>query len=264
MSDEPNEFIQSLPETYRDDPVFEPYKDMDGLLKSHKELSKMMGKPRVDLPQDSWGEEDYNKFYTKLGRPEEASGYTQDLELPEGVELDEETAKWASDLLHKHGVSGKAGKEVIKAYINRQVEQDKAKAAELDQTAAETEKALRADWGDDYETNMELVKGVAQKFGDESFLELLNSPELGNNPALVRFIAKVGEEFREDVASGSAGAPPVSRQARARMELDQMKTDPSKSRLLNTPEHMLDEGEQITRRSLLAERSNLYRLAYPD
>ena len=38
-------FVETLPEEYRDNAVFSSYKDMGGLLKSHVELNKMLGKP---------------------------------------------------------------------------------------------------------------------------------------------------------------------------------------------------------------------------
>lgn len=260
MSEE-NEFIQSLPEEYREEPSLQSYKDVGGLIKSHLELNKMMGRPRVDLPQDSWGDEDYDKFYNKLGRPEKPEGYTSELQMPEGVELNEDESKWASELLHKHGVSRKAGQEVIKAYVERQVEQNQAAETAQQQTAAETEAALKAEWGGDYEANMELVKGVAAKFGDDEFSELLQNPAIGNNPALIKFIANVGDEFREDVASGTPGAPAVSQKSRARMELDQMKSDPEKFRIMWSEDHKLNESEKIQKKNLHALRVNLMKMA---
>jgi len=257
-------FVETLPEEYRDNAVFSSYKDMGGLLKSHVELNKMLGKPRVDLPQDDWKDEDYDKFYSKLGRPEKAEAYAEGLELPEGVELDQDQVKWATDQFHKLGISDKAGKQLLKDYITRQIEQDQATQSSKAQSAEEATAALKAEWGDNYDTKMELVNGVAKKFGDDEFLESLNNPDFGNNIGLVKFIANVGEEFEEDVVGGSSGAPSVSPQARAKLQLDQNRQDPEKVRLLNTPLYNLREDEQVAAKALRAENENLYRLAYKD
>jgi hypothetical protein len=95
-------------------------------------------------------------------------------------------------------------------------------------------------------------------------MESLNESELGNNPHFAKFLAGLAGEFKEDIVGGAAGAPPVNGQTRAKMELEQMKSDPDKARLLNSPAHSLNEGEQITQKHLLAQRSNLFKLAYPD
>lgn len=256
-------FHQTLPEAYRDNPTFESYKDMDGLLKSHVELNKMLGKPRVDLPQDNWKEEDYDKFYSKLGRPDSPEGYAEGLETPEGVELDADRVKWASELLHKHGISGKAGKEIIQEYINQQIEADQQAQASQAMSVEEATKELKEAWGDNYDTRLQLVRGVAEKFGGEKFKEALQNPAIGNNTAFLEFLYEVSQEFAEDVATGAPGAPMVSKQAQARMQIDAMKADESKFRLLTAPMHSLDEREKVMAKNLRAQQKDLYDVAYP-
>ena len=263
---EPSEgvpFHQTLPEGYRDNPTFESYKDMDGLLKSHVELNKMLGKPRVDLPQDNWKEEDYDKFYSKLGRPDSPEGYVEGIETPEGVELDADRVKWASEMLHKHGVNGKAGKEIIQEYINQQVEADKEAQASQAMSVEEATKELKEAWGDNYDVNLELARGAAAKFGGEEFVELINDPKYGNNPLFLKMLCAVGEECKEDIATGAPGAPMVSQKARAKMELQSMRDDPVKHRLLTYPMHSFDEGEKVMAKNLRAQQKNLYDIAYP-
>lgn len=264
MSEE-NEFLSTLDEGLRDDTALAPFKDVNGLAKSYAELSRTMGKPRVDLPDDSWDEVKWNDHYTKLGRPETAEGYAKDMALPEGVELNAEEAKWASELFHKNGISDKAGKDLLSQYVARQVEQESAREAAKTQSAADTEASLREEWGESYDGKLDMIKGLLTKFDNDSgFMESLNSSELGNNAQFTKFLAGLAEEFKEDIVTGAAGAPVVNGVTRAKMELESMKTDPDKSRLLNSAAYTLSEGERITQKSLLAQRSNLYKLAFPE
>jgi len=80
-------FTDSLPEAYRNDPTFKDYKDLDGLLKSHKELSGKLGQKVIERPGDGATEDQLKAYRAAIGVPESADEYKFDTNnLPEGID----------------------------------------------------------------------------------------------------------------------------------------------------------------------------------
>jgi hypothetical protein len=132
-----------------------------------------------------------------------------DLQMPEGVELDQALLDGAVPLFEKYNVS----KEDAQAFADLQ-----ASSIQASQTGqAEAFNQLKLDWqeqskndneigGDKFEQSVSDAREALGKFGTPELTKLLNDFGIGNHPEMIRFMSKVGHLTKEDVP-GSTGSP---------------------------------------------------------
>jgi DNA-directed RNA polymerase beta subunit len=116
-------FKDLLSDEYKSHQSLQQYKDLNGLVKSHLELEKTLG-DRVKLPNEKSTKEEINKFFNKLGRPEEASKYefSTPEKLPEGFTIDEKGLNNFKELAHKLGLTNKQANALRENYLNQAIE----------------------------------------------------------------------------------------------------------------------------------------------
>lgn len=68
-------------------------------------------------------------------------------------------------------------------------------------TAEKAEKTLRADWGDDYAANMQLANRAFEEYVPSD----VSLEDIGNNPAVIKILARIGAELKEDSAPPRGG-----------------------------------------------------------
>lgn len=101
-----------LPESLKDVAALQKFKDVEGLAKGYMSLEKELG-GRVKLPDfENGNEDDLNKFWSKLGRPEKSDGYAI-----EGLENVEDFKNAA----HKAGLSVKQAQAVAELFKNKKL-----------------------------------------------------------------------------------------------------------------------------------------------
>ena len=69
-----NGFMEMIPEELREHPSLAPIKDVGNLARSYVNAQRLIGSDKVPLPANPT-DEDLDNIYSKLGRPEDASGY---------------------------------------------------------------------------------------------------------------------------------------------------------------------------------------------
>lgn len=136
----------------------------------------------------------YRHLETKMrageAPPEAADKY--EFKAPEGVELTDEMK--ADIEQHKAralelGLSQKQFEEYTADLYDLAGELH----AKYEPTMEKTEAALKESWKGDYDKNLELAKRAFSRYGSEAEIA-----EIGNNPAALRLLAKIGAELRED------------------------------------------------------------------
>ena len=87
----------SIPDKYKDAGWAKDIKSSEDLWKMNANAQSLIGKRPAGIPSNDASEEEWEKFYNTLGRPEEPSAYKfSDIEgLPEGVDLTSHTEKFA-------------------------------------------------------------------------------------------------------------------------------------------------------------------------
>lgn len=151
------------------------------LAKSYSELEKKLGSSLVK-PGENSSDEEKEAFYRKLGKPESAAGY--EIEDKDGI---------LKELAFKHNLTNEQAKALfteLNALGQKQIE-DSAKA--VIQQAADTEKSLRDEYGNKYETKLEMLKRGVQAYGGPQLAKALQDAGLLANEIIVRHFIKLGE-----------------------------------------------------------------------
>ena len=174
------------------------FTNLDALAKSYINAEKMIGRDKIAIPQS---DEDWNTAYNALGRPESSDAYA--LEKMDGIDLDGDFIAGFKNTAHSSGLSQKQVSEMFGWYNSMAkgiMDSDKS-SAEIAQVDAEN--ALRSEWGERYNSNLEIAKRSAAEYGGDDFVEFMNSAGLDKNPAMLKFLSKVGQTISEDNLEGN-------------------------------------------------------------
>lgn len=198
--------LEFIPEQYRAASWASKYTTPDDFFKGVDNLAKTVGQKQIvqgiQAPGDSATPEDWDKFFSQIGRPESADKY----QLPEDVKafqgFDIETEKKAfNDLAHKNGLSNKQAAGLWKDYIgniNQSYEKNQANQITLDQAKKEA-------FGDNIDEGYGLANKAAEALG---FTDKINERGLGKDPLVLQLLAEVGKGLGEDafVSKGNTGS----------------------------------------------------------
>lgn len=218
MSEE-NNYLDSIPEEYREVPSIKEAGSMENLLKQHVNLEQKMGTgvfaPGQGADDEQWNkfynkvndiapgltripvsedDEGWNAVYNKLGRPEDATGYeTPQINISDNEALDQSDYEEAfKEVSHSLGLSGKQYAGIMKWIGDRTVEKMSAGAQARDEAV----NALKSEWGDATDARIERVKELIGKFGGEGVGQALG--ELGNNPQVLMMLDKMADSIMEE------------------------------------------------------------------
>lgn len=156
------------------------------------------------------------------------------LSLPEGFVADEVALGKFREIAGANKLPLEAAQQMIALYA----EQKQAEAGAWARTVDGWTKATKSD---PYLTGQALAEGgfssfdearaaaakAQDRFADKEFRDLVNDPELGlgNHPAVVRFLAKVGREFREPALAEGIASSPATRKEVLDQRFPSMRTD---------------------------------------
>ncbi len=62
-----------------------------------------------------------------------------------------------------------------------------------------TESILKQEWGYDYDKKVAAADRALAVYGDDELKDLITNSSAGNNPAVIRFFARLGQEVTEDM-----------------------------------------------------------------
>ena len=168
-------------------------------INAYKELEKFRGANEnelLKLPKDAEAEGAFDEIYDKLGRPESADKY--EIDLPEGIPVDEARLGAAKELAHKLGLNN--------AQLQALAEQDAQYMAQA-MEAMETERAatqeaeyqaLVKEWGSNANEREELarrgLKAMLPEGGDKEALSAAIEDAIGT-AATLKLFANVGDKI---------------------------------------------------------------------
>ena len=218
----PTSWLESLPQDMRADPSLATIKDVPTLAKNYVETKRALGTEKIPKPQKNWGDKEYSEFYNALGRPENSEKYSQpSVKLDESIPVDKERVKATYDQFYKLGLTDAQAKGIMDYYYTITNNEVKAIREKESSDVASTDAALRKEWGQKYDMNLEIAKAAARKFGTQ---ELFN--KYGKEPDFISFLAKVGMNMMEDSATGRGTGELLPAALRAQSEINKLKADP--------------------------------------
>jgi len=209
QSSEPVEKPEWLPEKFwREDKA-----DVEALSKSYQGLEQLLGKKAnaVPVPNEKSTPEEVAAYRKAIGVPESPEGYKLKPEqLPDGVTWDENVAKRAAELAHKHNIPAAAMSELMKFDMERAALMNQAAASMIEQQLESGRAELQKVWGDKMPEKIELARRAAVTAGVDP------SSQGFVDPAVVKAIVNLAEKLSDDrlVAGDQTGVS--STRARAR------------------------------------------------
>lgn len=175
----------------------------EAVAKSYRDLERMFGADRAGrtmvLPNEEASPEERMEVFDRLGRPETPDKY--DLPLPENA--DENFTQFAREAFHKAGLTAEQAKAFTEQYTGYVERQQQDTQAQYQQTVEAEDKALREQWGQNYDKNLSLAKRAARtliKGGDDNErvakIDALEKA-LGYR-GLMEFMGELGQRLGED------------------------------------------------------------------
>ena len=206
----PARFIDSLAEDVRSEPSLQNIQDVDQLAKGYVHAQRMVGADKIPLPNKHATDDDWNQFYSRLGRPDTPEAYEVQYNPPaEGYEPT--NLPGFQEAAFKAGLNTNQAQELLNWYsgLETQALETNEAASEIHRTTAEQD--LRQDWGLAYDKKLSEANGVFEKFfgGDMAQVTLEDGSLLGNNPQFIRALTNLASNFSEDTITAdqtSSGA----------------------------------------------------------
>ena len=189
----------------------------DDAIRSYRELETHASKA-LRLPGDNATADDWNAFYSKLGRPEKADGYELKLNaesVPQDFPYDEKSAIEFRNWAHEAGLTPRQAQTLHDKFVGYQAGAFGAAKEAAAKREGDTHRDLVSDWGDPdtstYKQNVELMSRAVTQLGLKSALvELgaLGADGAVRNATLAKALSKVGKElYAEDsMATTASGA----------------------------------------------------------
>lgn len=193
------EWIASLPDELKQDKTLLQVKDIPSLAKAYVDAQKYVGTavrmPKDDAPKDEW-----DAFYTKLGRPAKLEEYgvkSPEFDPELGVSVDEAAVREFSQHFFELGLTPKQAQGVLDKYGDYVLRTLDGETRTNAARRTEVETGLKQEWGATYGRNIALARqAIKDLFGDSP--QLAKAVEnAGNDPDLVKGLVRIGERMLE-------------------------------------------------------------------
>lgn len=240
----------------------------EALARAYESLETQIGKKGVIVPGPNATAQEKDAYYAALGRPAKPEEYgfakpatvkigDKDIAVPERAWDAARATAWQQKL-HAMGVPKDQANQIMQAAVEESVVAFTGLEGAKTQIREQAQAALKTAFGVDYDTNMAAAARAAKEFGGD---DLVNHPALGNDPVLIKALAKIGASIGERPGAGL-------RESGGRAQ-------PSKTEAI---EQIAVLGKQIVERSkadrnwnhtaeatrLKAEKTALFKIAYPE
>lgn len=192
-----------------------------GPVDAYQKLESFMGADKagrgIVLPKDLSDEAALGPIFDKLGRPAKPEEYQ--LPVPEGD--DGALAKHFAPILHKAGLTRAQATAVAKAWNDYQASQKTDLDGKAEAAFKKAETALKLEWGDAYDKNLETARRGAKASGfTEEEIDGLET--IVGYDGIMRKFHALGEKLGEDKfvlgEAGGGGAITTVEGARARLQ----------------------------------------------
>lgn len=196
--------------------------------KSYVNLEKLLGHEKVPLPKGPDDTEGIAQFRKATGVPETAAEYNlPDADLPGDMGNLAFNKDAFQEVIHKFGLTPAQAEGLWKAYTEMSGNVYASHMKGFQDTLNKNINALRAEWGDAYAGNVELGDMVIQKFSDDQAMADFLTSALSKDPAGMRFLAKIGNQFSENKIGDFQYKRFAMTVEEAQNELARIKNDPN-------------------------------------
>jgi hypothetical protein len=168
-------------------------------VKSHLSLEQMLGHEKVPIPKDDKDTEGWNRLAKALGVPDKPDMYgLTDPEIPKEMEGLSFNKKQFSEISHSLKLTPGQTKQLWESYtgITKELYAQHLNAQKEQMTKITNQ--MRGEWGDAFETKVELGQMVINKFSPDADTNDFITAALVKDPRGIKFLARLGEQFAEN------------------------------------------------------------------
>lgn len=190
-------WLETLSPELRENPNVTKFKSPEDMAKSWIEAQRIIGKEKIPVPGEDAKPEDWDMVYDRLGRPKDADSYQlPEVEMPKGLEFEEENLKEFRAQAHKLGLTQKQVEGLFSYHADTQKQSYQQMVEQSEKDSQEAEKALRKEWGTAYGEKLQMAnKALKMAAGDD--FDKLNA-KIGNDPVAIKALANLASKMSED------------------------------------------------------------------
>jgi len=246
----------------RDSQSLKAFKGHQEVANAYVSLERKLGANPITRPTNDTPEEQA-RFYSELGRPDDAAGYDfENLSFGEGdgeVEID--SSDWLLDGMrepfHNLGLEGGQARGVVTKFNELIAENAAETAANQAQQSVDSNAHFRREWGTNFDSNLSIANSAGRQLLGDDFPGLLDAVDPSgvqykNNRGFINKLLNFGNELGEDrLGSGSsvAGRTPGDAMAQYNENLRNQEF----GAILLDPNHRLNAEHQKLQSDLLME-----------
>jgi len=224
----------SLDPELRDQPSLANIESFEGLVREHANVQRFIGGDKISKPGDDATEEDWNRHYGAMGRPDQATGYDlSTFKPPENLPWDGDYQDRMVGVLHKNGVTQRQILGILNDTATGEGEQANATRAAFQAHQDTTDAALRSKWGMAYDGNRVTAgDAFAKVLGEDGkmleFAMLPDGTRIGDSPLFMEKFFELGKMMREAgmIGDPSKSVSPVMTPVDAQARIHAIETSP--------------------------------------
>ncbi|HDZ15610.1 hypothetical protein LCGC14_1679580 [marine sediment metagenome] len=198
--------------------------DVNGFLKSYKELEKFKGVgEHLLIPESAEDADGWNKIYTQLGRPESSEKYTFTNET--GVKISDELMAGFKKFAFVEGYTQKQLAGAIQFQLEAVKASEEVDRTQREQLREENVSNMKQKWQDGYEPTIIKIDNIAEKLGIKSYFEDLG---IDKEPEIVNMLLTIANSDSDSQLTTTGHTPPASKTLQERLK-DVMASDAHKN-----------------------------------
>lgn len=264
------QFFQSLPENLQAHDTLKNTKSIHALADQLVNAQSALGTKRLQAPQEDWGAEQWDDFYSNL-RPadnEYSIPDTEELSLEGAPELAEETVQELVDFSAEMGLNQQQFDKLYERYMGMAVEGNEITTQRTEQAVTEHRQSVQLEWGEKYETNLSEANQAYEALSSEipELRELIESdPVIANHPAVLKVFHRIAEvsgdalPLAQNNPTSGFASENVHGVKSAIQELDTVNAS-----LIMSDPSSLSMADRTKRQQVLDQRAKLYSNLYPS
>lgn len=182
----------------------EKFKDVSAVAQAYVDLEKSSSRgDKITIPGKDATDAEKEAFWSKIGRPPEASGYEQPTaEMPADVKMNDEEIAGFQKLAHELGLSKSQYAALVRFDAVRKSGEMEGTATARAAFAEESEATLRKEYGDAFDERQGMANFVLKEYGGKDAQDLLVETGMCNHPVMFRMLVKFAEAVGQDEIIG--------------------------------------------------------------
>jgi hypothetical protein len=264
------QFFQSLPENLQAHDTLKNTKSIHALADQLVNAQSALGTKRLQAPQEDWGAEQWDDFYSNL-RPadnEYSVPDAEELSFEGAPELAEETLQELVDFSAEMGLNQQQFDQLYERYMGMAVEGTEITAQQTEQAVTEHRQAVQLEWGEKYDANLAEANQAYEALSSEipELKELIESdPVIANHPAVLKVFHRIAEvsgdalPLAQNNPTSGFASENIHGIKSAIQELDTVNAS-----LIMSDPSSLSMADRTKRQQVLDQRAKLYSNMYPS